>query len=437
MSVGRERRGTAKLGLGLALAIASGAGPAAAELDDEATRLERAWRGAGFAVRRATPFFLEQGSLRSLGGVLRREAATSASCVTLAVLAVRGTDFSLVLPTGILPDGRPAGRRPERALAGLSSTTRCGAERVELLHAAVEMRSTRGTIEVIVAEGVGAPPPARDALLERSVPQARSLIDPGRARTGEGLDARLRWAEDRSRRDGAFASERRAIEPADDGAGRVLVPIVPGCHRLELFAELGSHESVTDVDAELRDATNNRTLARDRSDTPDAHLEACVADPTVALLRYSGAPPNAPLTLLDARWPLPKGLPAVVPARARAGMARALVARRVPDPGVSPLVTLFGASGTTYQYLEIEPGACYVAAVAVAQGESRSLGMAVRGPGLLAGDDAVHGAEGASVAFCAPHAGVAQVAVDARGSALAWALSIWQVASLLPKEGAP
>ncbi|HEU4538068.1 MAG TPA: hypothetical protein VFS00_28300, partial [Polyangiaceae bacterium] len=418
-------------------ALALGAAPASAELDDEAARLERAWRGAGFAVRRAAPFFLEQGSLRSLAGALGREAAGGAACVTVAVLAVRGTDFSLVMPTGLLPDGRPAGRRPERALAGLSSTTRCGAERAELAHAAVEMRSSRGAIEVLVAEGAGPPPPARDTLLERSVPQSRSLIDPGRARTGEGLEARLRWAEDRSRRDGAAALERRAIEPGDDGAGRALVPIVPGCHRLELFAELGPGDSVADVDAELRDATNNRALARDRSDAQDAHLEACVAEPTVALLRYSGAPARAALTLVDARWPLPKGLPETVPPRARAGMARALVARRVPEPGAPPLVTLLGASGTTYEHLELEPGACYVAAVAVVQGESRSLGVAVRGPGLLAGDDAVHGAEGASAAFCAPHAGLAQVAVEARGSGLAWALSIWQVASLLPKGSAP
>jgi hypothetical protein len=118
-------------------------------------------------------------------------------------------------------------------------------------------------------------------------------------------------------------------------------------------------------------------------------------------------------------------------------MARALAARRVPDPAGPPSTMLLGASGTTYAHLELEPGACYVAAAAVAQGESRALGLSVRGPGVLAGDDAVHGAEGASVAFCAPHPGRAQVAVEARGSGLAWALAVWHVAAVAPGGGAP
>ncbi len=423
--------------LGAAAALVLGAGPAGAELDDEVARLERAWQGAGFAVKRARPFFLEQGASRSLGaaaGALREAGA--GGCATMVVLAVRGADFALALPGGLLPDGRPTGRRPERSLAGMVSVTRCGAERRELAHAAVEMRSMRGAFEVVIAEGAGPPPSAREALLERAVPPSRSLIDPGRARTGEGLEARLRWAEERARRDGAVASERRSIAPSDDGAGRALVPLVPGCHRLELFAEQGLGEPVADVDAELRDATNNRALARDRSDTPDAHLEACVGETTVGLVRYSGAPGRAPLALTDARWPLPSGLPRAT-ARARAGMARAFASRRVPDPGAPPLATLVGTSGTTYAHLELEAGSCYVAAVAVAQGEPRSLGLSVRGPGVLAGDDALHGAEGASAAFCAPHPGRAQVAVEARGSGLAWTLALWRVAAFEPNGVLP
>ncbi|HEU4410684.1 MAG TPA: hypothetical protein VFS43_35850 [Polyangiaceae bacterium] len=425
-----------------AAALAVGPSPAAAELDDEALRLERAWRAAGFEVKRGAPLFLEQGATRLLPAGLWRAAGPgreegAGACATVAALAVRGADFSVTLPTDLLPSGRPAGRRAERALAGLVTLTRCGAERQELAHAAVEMRSPRGAVEVLVAEGAGPPPPARDTLLERSVPLPRALVDPGRARTSEGLDARLRWAEERARRDGAAASERREIDPSDDGAGRALVPLSAGCHRLELFAAQGPNESVADVDADVRDAATNRMLARDRSDTPDAHLEACVGEATTALVRFSGAPGRAPLTLLDARWPLPKGLPEAAPARARAGMARALAARRVPDPGGPPLATLLGASGATHAHLELEPGGCYVAAVAVAQGEARSLGLAVRGPGFVAGDDALHGADGASAAFCARHPGRAQVTVEARGSGFAWMLALWQVASAPPKGVSP
>lgn len=421
---------------GVLAALALGPSSAAAELEDEVVRLERAWRGAGFEVRRPPPLFLEQSSTRLLGAGLGR-ASSTAACTTVAILGVRGADFSLTLPGDPLPNGRPAGRRAERSLAGLVTLTRCGAERHELAQAAIEMRSSRGALEVIVAEGAGPPPPAREALLERSVPLPRALVDPGRAKASEGLDTRLRWAEERARRDGATASERREVEPSDDGAGRTLVPLAAGCHRLELFAAQGPNDSVADVDADLRDATTNRVLARDRSDTPDAHLETCVGETTTALLRFSGAPGQAALALLDARWPLPKGLPEAAPTRAKAGMARALTTRRVPDPGGPPIATLLGSSGATYAHLELEPGGCYVAAVAVAQGEARSLGLSVRGPGFVAGDDALHGAEGASAAFCAPHPGRAQVTVEARGSGFGWMLALWRVASATPTGGLP
>jgi hypothetical protein len=420
-------------GLGAALALGSAR---AAELEDEVGRLERSWRSAGFVVRRGAPFHLEQGSSRTLSASLLGRESAEHPCATVAVLAVRGTDFALTLPADPLPDGRPGGRRAERALAGLASLTRCGAERRELARVAVEMRAPRGTFEVVVAEGAGPPPAAREALPERSVPAHRSLVDPGRARSGEGIDARMRWAEERAKRDGAATTERRAIDPGDDGAGQTLVRLTPGCHRLELFAGQGPNGSVADVDADLRDAATNRVLARDRSDTPDAHLEACFGEPALALLRYGGAPDRAPLSLLDAQWPLPKGLPSKAPARARGGMARALAARRVPDPGAPPIVTMLGASGTTYTHLELEPGACYVGAVSAAQGEPRSLGVSARGPGVLAGDDALHGADGASIAFCAQAPGRAQVAVEARGSGLAWVLALWHVASITP-PGAP
>src|SRR5262249_41661891 len=115
------------------------------------------------------------------------------------------------------------------------------------------------------------------------------------------------------------------------------------------------------------------------------------------------------------------------PARAR--MAEALIARHVLPPASSAVFLTQGPTGNTPFTQAIEPGGCYMAIAAVAQGIPRGIGLrAVLGARDIA-DDRGPGDEAALVAFCANGRDRVRFEVEARGPGIAWGLALFRVVS--------
>lgn len=395
-----------------------------ATLAEDAERLTAAWKTAGLDVERRAPMFLEQGRARRVPTTARDASTEGDGCTSVALIATRGVDFSV--RAAPLPPAPVSPRlHPERAVAGVAFLARCGPEREELEAALVEMRSARAALEVVVARGASVAPLPGEALLDRIAPPARPPLDPGRASSVDALAGRTARVEERSHADGAVEVVVDRARASSEGAGRSVLALREGCHRIELLSEHGAEGRVADLDAELRDASTNAVLARDRSDTPDARLDACLGEPGTVVLAWSGAPPGAPIVLVGARWPLPRALPGAWGPRARGTAALALRRRRVALPTGAPYVEAMGVSGSTPIGIDVRAGGCFLAVVGASRGESRVLSLAAQVEGVSLRDDGGSTRDGAVLTFCPRRAERVLLRVDARGAGLSWTLGVW------------
>jgi hypothetical protein len=241
-------------------------------------------------------------------------------------------------------------------------------------------------------------------------------------------------AEARASRDGATIAPRVSWEARGDGTGGGADVLTPGCHVLELLAPdpraVAGGRGKLDIDAEMRDASGERVLARDRTDAPDARLAACVDEDTAVEVAFIGAPPRAQVLVSQWAWPLPAHLPKGWGDEAVTRMARALTARHVKPFQRDPALLLQGGAGVTPIELPIEPGACYVALVVVTQGSARSLTLRARAGSVEALDDRGPEENAAVAAFCAGSSDAAGAEVEAHGTPLlGWGLALYRVAN--------
>jgi hypothetical protein len=389
--------------------------PARADLQGDAARVVDLWTTAGGAATRQAPLFLEQGRSRWV----RLPAGSGPPCLTLALLAPRAVEISVAT-------GAAADETAETSRAGLLVLSRCGPDRLSLERVAVELRGARSAVEVVTSRGDVPAPDPRLVLPERISAAPAPPLDPGRAPASESLAARAARAEGRARASAAEV-QQLALSAQAEGHGQQALPLREGCHRIELLAEAGHGGLVPDVDAELRDLRTGAVLVRDRSDTPDARLELCTAEPAVLTLSFRGAPARARVVALLARWPLPPALPALWGGRARAAMAFALVRRGIAPPRSAPLLAFTGLAGATTLRAEIAPGACYLLLLGVARGEARSLTVS----GLLDGqplrDEGGAGKDGLALSFCSQRASSVPLAVETRGGSLVWGAALWRL----------
>jgi hypothetical protein len=207
-----------------------------------------------------------------------------------------------------------------------------------------------------------------------------------------------------------------------------------GCHRIELFAvdprtSRAGRRFRLDLDAELRGEDQDTLLARDRTDAPDARLELCVGVPTQTNVVFAGSPPNAPIVVAHTSWPIPARLPLTWGLETRARMAGVLVAHHVPALRSEAIAIAQGPSGLTPIPLAVEPGACYVAVVAVDHGHARGVGLRVVVGARTASDDRGSADESALVSFCAGDRDHVRAEVEARGVGIGWGLALFRVAS--------
>jgi hypothetical protein len=261
------------------------------------------------------------------------------------------------------------------------------------------------------------------------------LNEPGPAPALAPPDKRADVAEARARRDGAAVDARSTWQAGIDGAGSSEEILQPGCHSLQLFAidPRAGHSPrrrKLDVDAEMRDAADDRLMARDRTDAPDAQLSVCVGDTTRAAIVFVGAPAGSPVLVSHVEWALPEHLPPTWGGEVRARMAHLLLGRHLVSLPSDAMQLAQGGSGVTPVPLPIEPGACYLAVVALAQGTAHSLGLRVRVGARDVVDDRGSEDDGAMVAFCAGDRTVASAQVEAHGTPLVgWGLALYRLQS--------
>lgn len=396
-----------------------------ADLDDDVRRLDAAWSQSG-EVTRMKPRLLERGDIRPL--LLPRDALGPASeeCTTVVVLGSVSMSFVLrFLPArGALY--WPEGEHPEQSIAGAAQLVRCGARRAMLERLAVEMRSPRGVIEVLVARGARPFPPLLRTLASREPGPIAPIGISGPRPVSPPLTDRLRAVEARAVRDGALAVDRRWYHAAQNGAGEIDVRLSEGCHRLDLLgAPAEDPTSSVDIDTDLVEVGSGDVIAADHTESSDASVELCVGTASAFRLRFVGALPGLPVVLASTRFALPSGLPPRFSPQQKAKMAEALRQYHGPELTSSPVYASLGVSGVTLLPIELEPGSCYLAAVSAVRGEASGVALSVEVGPFQGENRSAPGKDGTTLAFCARGADHALIDVEARGAGVSWLLGLW------------
>jgi hypothetical protein len=408
----------------VAIGLAASEGAAAAQLRASIDRLAETWRAVGASVAVDKTRFLNDDETI----VVALPDLPEGDCTTVVLLGARGLGFHARPAEG--PDA-PGARVPSEA--GALSIERCGEAMPHRL--LVTSDSGRGALETIVARSAKPLEPMRSVLPERTGAAIDAAPEPGVLPPMAAAEKRADVAEARARRDGAAVAPRATWPAGADGGGSAEDTLDAGCHTLQLFAvdprsaRHGSRAKL-DLDAEMRDATGDRILARDRTDAPDARLDLCVGELTKVSVAFVGSPPDESVLVAHVAWPLPDRLPTLWGSEARARMAHVLLTRHVHELLREPILLAQGGSGTTPVPLTIEPGGCYLALVAIVQGATRSVGLRVHVGARDAFDDRGVDENGAVVAFCSGDRTGALAEVDARGTPLlGWGMALYRVGS--------
>lgn len=405
---------------------------ARAELRESVERLAEAWRGVGASVVIDRSRFLVEESDDKAPVVVVLPPLPDGECTTIVMIGARGLGFHVRIPAGLRDNGgdEVEGKRVPSA-AGAISIERCGEAAPRRLLVASD--SGRGALETLVARSSRPLPSLRSVLPERSGGLQLPMSEPGSLPPLPVPEKRADVAETRARRDGGGIAARKVLVAGVDGAGTGEETLEAGCHSLTLFAldPRAAHpgrRGKLDLDAELRNASDDRLLARDRTDAPDAHLAVCVGESTHVGVLFAGSPPGAPVLVTHASWPLPDHLPALWGSEAQGRMAHVLLARHVVSLPGEAVQLAQGGYGLTPVPFSLEPGACYVAVVTLVKETTRSLGLRVHVGTADAADDRGIDEDGAAVAFCAGQRTHGLAEVEARGTPLlGWGLALYRV----------
>lgn len=395
-----------------------------ADLETDVTRLRRAWEKHG-QVTQLRPDLLERGGVRPIT-LAASLLDPSGGCTTVAVLGAPSTNFLLRLPSWPSRDD-VLSITPEASVAGAAAVTRCGPARLTLAGLAVEMRSPRGVLEVVVSTSGQPPPPLQRVLPERDPGPLAPFVSSGPPPSSAPLALRSRRIEDRARREHALEMTRTSLQSDAAGAGETLLRLVPGCHRLDVLGVPAPPRSVrpVDIDAELSPVDRSSEAVSDMSENADASLLSCVGEAVPMRLRFAGSLPATPVALLHARWDLPASVPVGWGPAARARMTAALGVQHVHTLRSAPVYTSLGVTGVTALPFQVEPGSCYIVGLAALRGTALGLGVTASFATDYAQNHGGSGGSGTHVAFCAPVDEPALLEVEARGIGLVWLLAAW------------
>lgn len=359
-------------------------------------------------------------------------ADDGANCVHVAVIGARGLSFRARLSDASRdPLDVPEAAARAASTAGVLELHRCDPSR-PVRHVEIASDAGRGALEIVVARSGARLPPLVSLIPERTggalppVPEAGPLPPLG------PQDKRADGAELRARREGATVKPRQSSPAGEDGMGELELDVEEGCHRVEIFGrELRSDRAGRryrlDVDAELRDS--DQVLARDRTEAPDARVEACVGRASRLTLVFAGTPPGTQALVTRATWPIPARLPPIWGPSTRSKMARAMLTRHIAVPPDDPVYLAQGSSGATPLPIPVETGACYVAIVGVTRGRARQLQIHATVGGRESTDERGAVDEAALSAFCVRAQESARVEIVARGTGVSWGLAVYRVKS--------
>lgn len=408
-----------------AFVLLSHARIADAQLREEAERVAQTWRASGATVVPMKTRFMN--GERAINIPL--PALPSAGCNTLAFLSARGSSFRVSLVTA----DDDVSRERISSEAGAVETERCG--QPPIVRAVVFMDSGRGALEVVAAGSSAPLMPLRSVLPERIEGYVGPQPEPGRLAPLPTPERRAILEETRAKREGDEIGRRVTWMAGPEGRGMEETTLEPGCHTLVLFApesystQLRNKERL-DLDAEMRDASDDRLMARDQTDAPDARIVGCVGEATRVSINFVGATPEARVVVSHAFRHLPPNLPTVWGSAVRARMAQTLLARHVVSLPNEASVLAQGAFGSLALPLSLEPGACYLAVAALADQVTGGIGLRVRVATREGVDARTADQVGATVAFCAGTHERGFAEVDARGALpFGWALAVYRLQS--------
>jgi hypothetical protein len=413
------------------VALLFGTASARADLPSDVARLTAEWKEYG-KFQSLKPRLLERGDIRPLLLPAVLTDPTTQSCTTVAVLATASSNFVL----RFVPErGRisfPNGEWPETSIAGAAQIVRCGARKQMLDRLVIEMRSPRAVVEALAVQAAVPLPSLRRTLPHRDPGPVAPMASGGPPPASAPLEQRAGGIEAKNRREGAVEIRRRRLDAGEDGGGDVLLRFERGCHRLDALSMSGPSAAMRgiDVDLELMSIDTRELFASDRTESADASLTTCVGEPTPLRLHFSGSLPQMPIALLSARWDLPKGLSEEWDPDVRARMAEAIWHSHNRSLGGRPVFQSIGVGGLTVLPIEVEPGACYLAAVAPIRGESSGVGLAaVLGRQHVQNHGGPEGA-GTTLAFCSEGDERALFEIETRGVGLVWLFAVWQTGQL-------
>ncbi len=446
--------------------------PARADLTDDATRLIEKWSAkTGTSIQHLSPIFLEHGHLTTVR-LTPASAAPSASasakpapasppasaspratpsppaskqgCTTIVLLTPRTAEIAFLtdaedaqpIPPPSLPVAHPTLAPGDggalHSKAGVATLERCGKEQaanpLENERLLVQSVTPRTAVEILVVRSAAPLEPVESLLPERAVGPSAPRGDAGRPIDPGPLADRLQRADKRAREAGAAQVFKVAMNASPVGTGQFVVKLSEGCHTLDVVADVPSGPArPTDVDAEAQVTEGGRALARDRGEATDAHLDFCVGEPTQVDVSFIGAAGPVPVTLVDAFWPLPAGIPTEWGPLARGDVAAALRRRHAPALPPEPIETIMGVQGETLAPFAVEPGQCYLAVVALVRGEARALKAAVEIGDRAPHDEIADRPEAAQISFCATTEDRAALRIEARGPQPWWVALLWRV----------
>lgn len=406
------------------------AAAAGTDLRESARRVAEAWRGAGASVVVDRTRFLNDGNDERRPVALVLPQLPPGECTTVGLVGARGLGFRARLAKS----GEDEPSKRVSSVAGALSIERCAEEPPRRL--VLTSDSGRGAIEVVVARSARPLPALRSILPERTGASIVASPEPGILSPLPPPERRAETAETRAKRDGASVATRTTWKAGVEGSGAGEETLAPGCHVLQLFAldpraSQPTRRGRLDLDAEMRDEADDRPIARDRTDAPDALLSTCVGEQKHVEVVFAGAPPGSAVLVAHYAWPLPEHLPDVWSPEARSRAAHVLLSRHVALlPRDAAFLARGGGVGTTHIPVPIEPGACYLALATVTQGAARVIGLRVHVAARDASDDRGIDGQGAAVAFCAgPHEHAA-IDVETHGQPLlGWGLAVYRIQS--------
>lgn len=421
------------------LAVVALTARANADLADDVTRLRSSWARSATTVNVLEPTLAYQGSVVPIALPSSAVDPKKDECTTIAVLGALSTSFVVKFLPPMRPTVWQHGEAPELSAAGAAQLVRCGPRRASFARLAIEMRSPQGILQVVVATARKPLPALQVALPHRDPGESAASTSAGPRPDAPPLAERVARLEARYQREGVTDLERRLIASDDTGGARVLFDLEEGCHRFHVLgiAEGIASGAVMDVDAELSFPDSHEIAASDRADSPDATLTFCIGEPRRALLVFAGAVPGLPVLVVHARWLLPPTLPERWGPEARAQIGYALFAHGIRALPPSPVAEWMGVLGDTALPVELEPGACYLAALVPVHGDAQLLSAAATAGRQSAYAHSGPGEVPASFAFCAGEARRGLVHVEARGSGLVWLFALWQTARLPLWESKP